>query len=613
MHEPRSHTSSPVIQPLLRNIPSKMTATPVTTLPTEILSLIFGELYNADEWAELRALRLTCQRFNELIAPILFSDVHVNLCGSKLFKASSQLEAFSLRQTRVNRFVKSLDILSLEQQFDHIGLQVLWASLNASKHIGSAIRSLDNVERVSFHICQYNPKNSSRVVLDTLTHLPHLTTLTLSGDNATNWHDINFHSFRNIVDFTIEALAGEWLENHLHNFVINNPRLRRLCVIFQPPYLRAGCRLDVASIFDKERGPFSLEELELHGRWRISDSSCVAQLSSLTSVCLSEDDDGGSSLTMLLSHLISPLKKLVFPLPAARRQKEGKSDYILTCHLLLYSGLEELTVSAMGVASQTVLFREALPRHADTLTKIVLEYAFWEISPSDHDFLTVSQFHNLQHLEVTLLSIILTTNEVVVSTAVTWLDITTRLYALRDFHVHVTDMPATLLPHTNEPTMSIEKTIQHYSNFDQSYSSHLRVHVHTWERMSITYHIVGAHFMPLYTSKHTDRSYELPCETDGRRELFRIWAAGMPSIFIRYWFEAYPAGLSLFILCLTFALVTAVTANWIGSLGASRVLGRPCQAVGIPLEELLQAVEDNIIIMISALSEEFPQHTGPRN
>ncbi|KAK0480657.1 hypothetical protein IW261DRAFT_1563335 [Armillaria novae-zelandiae] len=581
-----------------------MTTTRLTTLPAEILSLIFGELYNNDEWEELRVFRLTCRCFSELVAPILFSDVHVNLCGSKLFKASSQLEAFSLRQTRVNRFAKSLNILSLEQQFDNMGLQVLWASLKASRHIGSAIRSLNNVERASFHICQYNPKDSSRVVLDALTHLPNLTTLSLSGDNATNWHVINFHSFRNIVDFTIEALAGECLEHHLHNFVINNPRLRRLCVIFQPPYLRAGWRLDMAYIFDKEKGPYSLEELELRGRWRISDSSCIEQLSSLTSVCLSEDDDGGSSLTMLLSHLTSPLKKLAFPLPAARRQNEGKSDHILTCHLFSYSGLEELTVSAMGVANQTVLFREALPHHVDTLTKVVLEYAFWEISPSDYDFLTVSQFHNLQHLEVTLLAIILT-NEVVVPTAVAWLNIATRLYMLRDFHVHVTDVPATLLPHTDEPTMSIEKIIQHYSNFDQSYSSHVRVHVHAWEPMSITYHIVGVHFMPLYTFRHTDKSYELPCETDGRRELFRIWAAGMPSTFIRYWFEAYPAGLSLFILCLIFALVTAVTANWIGSLGASRVLGRPCQAVGIPLEELLQSVEDNIIIMISALSEEF--------
>ncbi|PBK67460.1 hypothetical protein ARMSODRAFT_310160 [Armillaria solidipes] len=394
----------------------KMT-TRVTTLPAEILSLIFEELYNAGEWADLRALRLTCQRFNGLIEPILFSDVHVNLCGSKLFKASSQLEAFSLRRTRVTQFVKSLDIMSLEQQFHNMGLQVLWASLKASKHIGSAIRSLDNVDRVSFHICQYNPKNSSRVVLDALTNLPNLTTLTLSGDNATNWHDINFHSFRNIVDFTIEALAGEHLEHHLHDFMINNPRLRRLCVIFQPPYLRVGWKLDMAYIFDKEKGPFSLEHLELHGRWRISDPSCVGQLASLTSVCLSEDDDGGSSLIMLLSHLVSPLKKLVFPLPAARR-KQGQSDHILTSHLFSYSGLEELTVNALGVSSQTVLFREALPRHVDTLTKVVLEYAFWEISPSDHDFLTVSQFHNLQHLEVTLLSIILTANEVVVPTAV---------------------------------------------------------------------------------------------------------------------------------------------------------------------------------------------------
>ncbi|KAK0238043.1 hypothetical protein EDD85DRAFT_832740 [Armillaria nabsnona] len=583
----------------------KMTTTRVTTLPAEILSLIFGELYNASEWADLRALRLTCHRFNGLIEPILFSDVHVNLCGSKLFKASSQLEAFSLRRTRVAQFVKTLDILSLEQQFYDVGLQVLWASLKASRHIGSAIRSLDNVERVSLHICQYNPKNSSRVVLDALTNLPNLTTLTLSGDNATNWHDINFHSFRNIVDFTIEALAGEHLEHHLHDFMINNPRLRRLCVIFQPPYLRVGWKLDVAYIFDKEKGPFSLEHLELHGRWRISDPSCIGQLASLTSVCLSEDDDEGSSLIMLLSHLVSPLKKLVFPLPAARRRKQGKSDHILTSHLFSYSGLEELTVSAMGVASQTVLFREALPHHVDTLTKVVLEYAFWELSPSDHDFLTVSKFHNLRHLEVTLLSIILTVNEVVVPTAVAWLDIATRLYMLRDFHVRITDMPATLLPHTDEPTMSIEKIIRHYSNFDQSRSSHLRVHVHAWERMSITYHIVGARFMPLYTSRHTAKSHELPCETDGRRELFRIWAAGMPSTFIRYWFEAYPAGLLLFILCLAFALVTALAANWIGSLGASRVFERPCQAVGIPLEELLQSVEDNIIIIMSALSEEF--------
>lgn len=268
------------------------------------------------------------------------------------------------------------------------------------------------------HICKYNPKNSSRVVLDALTNLPNLTTLTLSGDNATNWHDINFHSFRNIVDFTIEALAGERLEHHLHDFMINNPRLRRLCVIFQPPYLRVGWKLDVVYIFDKERGPFSLEHLELHGKWKISDPSCIGQLASLTSVCLSEDDDGGSSLTMLLSHLVSPLKKLVFPLPAARRRKQGKSDHILTSHLFSYSGLEELTVSAMGVASQTVLFREALPRHVDTLTKVILEYAFWELSPSDHDFLNVSKFHNLRHLEVTLLSIILTVNEVVVPTAV---------------------------------------------------------------------------------------------------------------------------------------------------------------------------------------------------
>ncbi len=69
-----------------------MTTTRVTTLPAEILSLIFGEvsrpttaisslpdaaqqLYNASEWADLRALRLTCQRFNGLIEPILFSDV----------------------------------------------------------------------------------------------------------------------------------------------------------------------------------------------------------------------------------------------------------------------------------------------------------------------------------------------------------------------------------------------------------------------------------------------------------------------------------------------------------------------------------------------------------
>ncbi|KAK0192692.1 hypothetical protein F5146DRAFT_1041105 [Armillaria mellea] len=588
-----------------------MTTTRVATLPAEILSLIFGELYNAGQWAELRALRLTCQRFNELIASILFSDVHVNLCGSELFKASAQLEAFSLGQTRVNRFVKSLNILSLEQQFDNMGLQVLWASMKASRHIGSAIRSLGNVERVSFHICQYNPKNSSRVVLDALTHLPNLTTLALSGDNATNWHVINFHSFRSIVDFTMEALAGEHLEHHLHEFMINNPRLRRLCVIFQPLYLRAGWRLDVAYIFDKEKGPFSLEHLELHGRWRISDPSCVAQLASLTSICLSEDDDGGNSLTMLLSHLVSPLKKLMLPLPAARRRRQGKSDQILTSHLFSYFGLEELTVSAMGVASQSVLFREALPRHVDTLTKVVLEYAFWEISLSDHDFLTVSQFHNLQHLEVTLLSIILITNEVVVPTAVAWLDIATRLYMLRDFHVHVTDMPATLLPHTDEPTMSITKIIQQYSNFDQSYSSHLRVHGHAWEQTSITYHIVGARFVPLYTFRHTVKSHELPCETDGRRELFRIWAAGMPTTFIRYWVEAYPAGLSLFILCLTFALATALAAHWIGSFGASSVFERPCQAVGIPLEELLQSVEDNIIILMSALSEEFTHQHRP--
>lgn len=116
-----------------------MTTTHVTTLPAEILSLIFGEvsrpttaisslpdaaqqLYNANEWADLRALRLTCQRFNGLIEPILFSDVHVNLCGSRLFKTSSQLEAFSLRRTRVTKFVKTLDILSLEQQFYDVGV-----------------------------------------------------------------------------------------------------------------------------------------------------------------------------------------------------------------------------------------------------------------------------------------------------------------------------------------------------------------------------------------------------------------------------------------------------------------------------------------------------------
>ncbi|PBK89959.1 hypothetical protein ARMGADRAFT_322488 [Armillaria gallica] len=99
-----------------------MTTTRVTTLPAEILSLIFGELYNASEWEDLRALRLACQRFNGLIEPILFSDVHVNLCGSKLFKASSQLEAFSLRRTRVAQFVKTLNILSLEQQFYGVGV-----------------------------------------------------------------------------------------------------------------------------------------------------------------------------------------------------------------------------------------------------------------------------------------------------------------------------------------------------------------------------------------------------------------------------------------------------------------------------------------------------------
>ncbi|KAK0458833.1 uncharacterized protein EV420DRAFT_1642553 [Desarmillaria tabescens] len=581
----------------------RMMAARVTTLPAEILSLIIGEFYNASEWEDLRALRLTCQRLSELITPILFSDVHVNLCGSKIFKASSQLEDFSLRRTRVTQFVKSLNILSLEQQFDDMGIQALRASLNASRHIGSAIRSLRSVDHVSLHVCQYNPKNSTGVVLDALTYLPKLTSLTLSGDTATNWCDINFHGFMNIVEFTIEAPTGEYLEHHLHTFMTNNPRLQRLCVTFQPPHLRIGWRLDVAYIFDKKKGPFALEHLELHGRWRISDPSCIGQLPSLASLCLSDDDDEGSSLALLLSHLVSPLKKLVFPLPAAKQRRLGKSDHILMAHLSSYSGLEELTVSALGVASQTELFREALPCHIDTLTKVVLNYAFWDISPCDYDFLAVSQFHNLQHLEVTLLSIILTASEVVVPTVVAWLDIATRLYKLRNLHLHVIDMPATLLPHTDEPTMSVEEIIQVYSNFDKTYPPHLRVHVHAWERMSITYHIIGARFMPLYTFRHNVKTHEFPCETDGRRKLFRIWAAGMPSTFIRYWFEAYPVGLLLFILGLTLALVIAFATYWMGS---SRAFERPCQAVGIPLEELLQSVEDNIIIMMSALSEEFP-------
>ncbi|KAK0203671.1 hypothetical protein DFS33DRAFT_1431213 [Desarmillaria ectypa] len=466
--------------------------------------------------------------------PILFSVVHVNLCGSKIFKASFQLETFSLRRTGVTQFVKSLNILLLGQ-FDNMGLQALRASLKASRHIWSAICSVDSVDCVS------TTRRSTGVVLDALTYLPKLTSLTLSGDNVTDWCDINFNSFTNIVDFAIDAPAGEHLVHHLHSFMINNPRFQRLCAIFEPPYHRVGWRLDVAYIFDKE-GPFDLEHLKPDSRWRISDPYCIAQPTSLTHICFSDDDGGGGSFAML----VSPLKKLVFPMPAAKRRKMGKGDHILTAHLSSYSDLEELTVSALGMASQTEFFRDALPRQVDTLTKVVLDY----------DFMAVSQFHNSQHLEVTLLSIILTASEVVVLTAVAWLDIAARLYNIRNFHLRAIDMPATLLPQRRTHNER-GKFIQFYSNFDQTYPLH-RVHVHAWERISITYNITGTRFMPLYTFMHTAKSHELPCETDGGREIFRTWAAGMPSTFIRYWFNAYPVGLSSFTLDLTFGPVTVL-------------------------------------------------------
>ena len=244
--------------------------------------------------------------------------------------------------------------------------------------------------------------------------MPSITALRLTEDFGTVWRDIRFDLFTTIVDLSIDASTGYFIEHNLPNFMVNNPCLERLCIKFFPGYGRLGWSLDLSYLFSEVKAPMALIHLELHGRWKLSSSSCMAYLPCLSSLCLSEDDDGGKSMCALLSSLSQPLRRLALPNGA----REGGCQDSIFQHLQSYSGLSEFTVGPSGLPSSTGRLRDALSPHRDSLTKLTWEPAMFTCH--DFDFAAISQLRNLQSLSITLISSMknLVMGEVVIATAV---------------------------------------------------------------------------------------------------------------------------------------------------------------------------------------------------
>lgn len=250
--------------------------------------------------------------------------------------------------------------------------------------------------------------------MEALTCMPSITTLRLTEDFGTIWRDIRFDLFTTIRDLTIDAATGYFLELTLPNFMVNNPRLERLCIKFCPGYGRSGWSLDLTFLLGEVKEPIALQHLELHGRWKLSNSDCIQLVPHLSSLCLSDDDDHGKSLELLLCSLVHPLERLALPNGA----REGHGHDIIYDHLESYSGLVELTVGPSGLSNSGDRLRKALFSHIPTLRKVSWEQAMF--TRSDFDFAAISQLQNLQSLSISLLSSMknIVMGEVIITTAV---------------------------------------------------------------------------------------------------------------------------------------------------------------------------------------------------
>lgn len=247
--------------------------------------------------------------------------------------------------------------------------------------------------------------------MDALTEIPTITKLRLTEDFGTVWRDVRFDNFTTIVDMTIDASTGYYIESSLPNFMVNNPCLERLSIKFCPSYGRLGWSLDISYVFGELKAPIALKHLELLGRWKLSSNDCLAYLPHLDSLCISHDDDKGKSLQLLLSSIRHPLRRL--SLPNGMQDDAEVFDFLKT-----YPGLEEFSVGPPGWKATDDQLRDALANHAHSLTKLTWEQSMFTCS--EFDVAAVSQLKRLQSLSISLTSSMknLVIGEVLVSTAV---------------------------------------------------------------------------------------------------------------------------------------------------------------------------------------------------
>ncbi|KIY68516.1 hypothetical protein CYLTODRAFT_443310, partial [Cylindrobasidium torrendii FP15055 ss-10] len=523
-------------------------------LPAELLHIIVGELYEGGHLSTLKSLRLVCHRLCECIDPLLFSSININL--HHLTKATSLLESLARERSAVNRHVKHLGVMSLEQRYeghDVNAIHAAWSNFKASKYICAAIQALDSVESVEFHVCKYNPHSSSIAVMDTLTEMPSINTLRLTEDFGTVWRDIRFDRFTSIVDLSIEASTGYFIEQNLPNFMVNNSGLERLCIKFCPSYGRLGWSLDMSEVFGELKNPMALEHLEFHGRWKLTSAECLQYLPNLSSICLSDDDDKGKSLELLLKSLKTPIKRL--SLPNGAREKQVYD--IVSDFLCSYTGLEELTMGPSGFSSEKDSLKNALTPHTHTLRKLSWEQAMFTCS--EFDFSAVSQLHNLQTLSVTLISSMknIVMGEVLRPTVYAWLDVATSLPQLEDLNVEVIRRPRSHLTPSDAPLLSIDLAILQYA-ISPSSPYNPSLHIHTLSncyRQLAVYRVDNHKFTPASKSKNLGYNIDAgdfnyshpPCRPDyGDVETpFRLWGAALVSFCLGYWLEAYPSGMAL--------------------------------------------------------------------
>ncbi|KAL0577810.1 hypothetical protein V5O48_004177 [Marasmius crinis-equi] len=341
--------------------------TSVLSLPPELVCQVAGNLSTS---SDLKSLRSACSQLSFALEPFLFS--HITLDA----KQTRVVEDLALNRTRAGRYVRSLDIGSLElggQDITKDGEAVL----AFSQYWASALRSLTSLTSVNWTVTEQDSSWALEQVICNLSPLSTICNIRLYLRGV--WTNPVIHPLRQICHFrSLESCSLRVDDNRLllpiaeGLFDVNCAHLKRLELdggfdAWTDSERCLTCDTDLSLLFESGVAP-QLDVLRLSQFSLRHSSHILAQLGSLKAL-----------------HLDRCIPYDIWPvLSAANIQlQEVTVDYVdrhLLDYLESYCGLERIRISFNGIQlgsshSDSVAGRfwmKCLPRHDRTLKSIVI-------------------------------------------------------------------------------------------------------------------------------------------------------------------------------------------------------------------------------------------------